>query len=308
MELRHLRYFLAIAEHKSIRLASEHIHVTQPALSRQIQALEAELGFELFERSPRGLTLTVAGETYMTDIVRVMSDLETAARQAKRISTGHTGHLRLGFVENCSWDGIVPKALRAFQLSTSGVSLELNPLNTPDQLTRLGDGALEGGFVYQYHDFPDDLKVIPIANNGVALAVPVSWNAERDETSLQAFAEKPFITFPRWVYPAYYDRLMAACVALGVSLNVVQEEQTESAILALVGSGIGAALVNSANLGRRPASVNFLRLTDFPLAMPLVFAYRRDNRSPLLHRFVETVHRALAEEDEDEGGDVGDAL
>jgi DNA-binding transcriptional LysR family regulator len=88
---------------------------------------------------------------------------------------------------------------------------------------------------------------------------------------------------------------MAACVALGVSLNVVQEEQTESAILALVGSGIGAALVNSANLSRRPASVKFLRLTDLPLAMPLVFAYRRDNRSPLLHRFLETVHKTLAD-------------
>jgi DNA-binding transcriptional LysR family regulator len=295
MELRHLRYFLAIAEHKSIRLASEHIHVTQPALSRQIQALEAELGFELFERTPRGLTLTDAGESYMTDVCRIMGDLEVAARKAKRISIGHAGHLRLGFVENCSWDGIVPSALRAFQLCASGVSLELNPLNTPEQLTRLREGALDGGFVYQYHDFPADLEVIPVVNNRVALALPVSWHVEADETSLDAFAEQPFITFPRWVYPAYYDRLMAACVALGVSLNVVQEEQTESAILALVGSGIGAALVNSANLSRRPASVKFLRLTDLPLAMPLVFAYRRDNRSPLLDRFIETVHKTLAD-------------
>lgn len=302
MELRHLRYFLAIAEYKSIRLASEHIHVTQPALSRQIQALEAELDFELFERTPRGLTLTVAGESYMTDVCRIMGDLEVAARKAKRISIGHAGHLRLGFVENCSWDGIVPSALRAFQLCTSRVSLELNPLNTPEQLSRLREGALDGGFVYQYHDFPADLEVIPVVNNRVALALPVSWHVDGDETSLNAFAEQPFVTFPRWVYPAYYDRLMAACVALGVSLNVVQEEQTESAILALVGSGIGAALVNSANLSRRPASVKFLRLTDLPLAMPLVFAYRRDNRSPLLHRFIETVHKTLAD------NALGDAL
>lgn len=287
MELRHLRYFVAVAEHKSIRLASDRIHVTQPAVSRQIHDLEEELGLELFNRHPRGLTLTTAGESFLFDVRKLMNDLEAAARKAKRISTGWAGRLRIGFVENSSWDGIVPEALRRFQVATPSASLELSPLNTPEQIQRIEDGLLDGGFVYRYRPFAEGLATLPLAKHNVLLAIPVDWLLHGDELKLKDVAARPFITFPRWVYPVYYDQLMATCFELGVSLNVVQEEQTESAILALVGAGIGAALVNSANLGRPPASVRFLNLADLSLPMPLVFVYRSDNDSPLLLRFVE---------------------
>jgi DNA-binding transcriptional LysR family regulator len=289
MELRHLRYFVAVAEHKSIRLASERIHVTQPAVSRQIHDLEEELGLELFDRHPRGLTLTTAGVSFLFDVRKLMSDLEEAARKAKRISTGWAGRLRIGFVENSSWDGIVPEALRGFQVATPSASLELSPLNTPEQIQRIEDGLLDGGFVYRYRQFAEGLATLQLAQQNVLLAIPMDWPLYGDELKLKDVAARPFITFPRWVYPVYYDQLMATCCELGVSLNVVQEEQTESAILALVGAGIGAALVNSANLGRPPASVRFLNLADLSLTMPLVFVYRSDNDSPLLLRFVEAL-------------------
>jgi len=289
MELRHLRYFIAVAEHKSIRLASERIHVTQPAVSRQLHDLEEQLGFELFSRHPRGLTLTPAGESFLSDARQIMSDLEAATRKAKRISTGWEGQLRLGFVENSSWDGIVPKALRAFQIETPNASLELSPLNTPEQIKRIEDGTLDGGFVYQYHLLSNGCEALQLVEHNLVLAIPVDWNVEGNEVSLTDIADRPFITFPRWVYPIYYDRLMAACGELGVSLQVVQEEQTESAILALVGSGMGAALVNSANLGRPPASVRFLKLVDMSLPMPLVFAYGANSESPLLQRFIQVL-------------------
>ncbi|MEB0042577.1 LysR family transcriptional regulator [Pseudomonas sp. MH10] len=293
MELRHLRYFIAVAEHKSIRLASERIHVTQPAVSRQIHDLEKELGLALFDRHPRGLTLTTAGQSFLVDVRKLMTDLEAAARKAKQISTGWAGRLRLGFVENSSWDGIVPKALRNFQVATPSASLELSPLNTPEQIQRIEDGLIDGGFVYQYRPFSEGLSTLRLDQHDLLLAIPVDWNLSGDHITLKEVAERPFITFPRWVYPVYYDHLMAACVERGITLNVVQEEQTESAILALVGSGIGAALVNSANLGRPPASVRFLKLADLSLAMPLVFAYRSDNDSPMLLRFVKALTDAL---------------
>ena len=289
MELRHLRYFIAVAEHKSIRLASERIHVTQPAISRQLHDLEEQLGFELFNRHPRGLTLTPAGESFLVDARQIMIDLEAAKRKAKRISTGWAGRLRLGFVENSSWDGIVPKALRAFQVATPNASLELNPLNTPEQIQRIEDGVLDGGFVYQYHLLSKSCKSLQLVEHNLVLAIPVDWDLGGDEVSLKDVACLPFITFPRWVYPVYYDKLMAACGELGVSLQVVQEEQTESAILALVGSGMGAALINSANLGRPPASVRFVKLIDLSVPMPLVFAYGAQNESPLLHRFIQAL-------------------
>lgn len=289
MELRHLRYFVAVAEHKSIRLASERIHVTQPAVSRQIHDLEEELGLALFDRHPRGLTLTTAGESFLFDVHKLMRDLEAAARKAKRISTGWAGRLRLGFVENSSWDGIVPEALRRFQVATPSASLELSPLNTPEQVQRIEDGALDGGFVYRYRPFAEGLATLQLAQHNLLLAIPADWPHRGDQLTLKDVADRPFITFPRWVYPVYYDQLMATCFELGVSLNVAQEEQTESAILALVGAGIGAALVNSANLGRPPASVRFIKLADLSLPMPLVFVYKGDNNSPLLLRFVEAL-------------------
>ena len=289
MELRHLRYFIAVAEHKSIRLASERIHVTQPAVSRQLHDLEEQLGFELFSRHPRGLTLTPAGESFLSDARQIMSDLEVATRKAKRISTGWEGQLRLGFVENSSWDGIVPKALRAFQIAIPNASLELNPLNTPEQVQRIEDGMLDGGFVYLYRPLSNRCEVLQLVEHNLVLAIPVDWDLGGNEVSLADIAHLPFITFPRWVYPTYYDQLMAACGALGVSLKVVQEEQTESAILALVGSGMGVALVNSANLGRPPASVSFLKLLDLSVPMPLVFAYCANSESLLLQRFLQVL-------------------
>jgi len=292
MELRHLRYFIAVAEHKSIRLASERIHVTQPAVSRQLHDLEAQLGFDLFNRHPRGLTLTPAGESFLSDARQIMSDLEAATRKAKRISTGWEGRLRLGFVENSSWDGIVPKALRAFQIATPNASLELTPLNTPEQIQRIEDGTLDGGFVYRYYSLSKGCKALELVEHNLVLAIPADWDLEGDDIALTDIAQRPFITFPRWVYPIYYDRLMAACSDLGVSLQVIQEEQTESAILALVGSGMGAALVNSANLGRPPASVRFLKMRDLSVPMPLVFAYRANNESPLLQRLIQALTEA----------------
>lgn len=292
MELRHLRYFVAVAEHKSIRLASERIHVTQPAVSRQIHDLEEELGLELFDRHPRGLTLTTAGESFLLDVRNIMKDLEAAARKAKRISTGWAGRLRIGFVENSSWDGIVPEALKCFQGATPSASLELSPLNTPEQIQRIEDGLLDGGFVYCYRPVSKGFSTLQLAEHNLLLAIPVDWPLHGDCLSLKDLAERPFITFPRWVYPVYYDQLMATCFKLGVSLNVVQEEQTESAILALVGAGIGAALVNSANRSRPPASVRFLKLADLSLPMPLEFVYQSANDSPLLLRFIEAVSTA----------------
>ncbi len=289
MELRHLRYFIAVAEYKSIRLASQWIHVTQPAISRQLHDLELELGVELFTRHPRGLTLTPAGESFLHDARQIMQDLDAATRNAQRISTGWQGLLRLGFVENSSWSGIVPEALKAFQAAAPDASLELHPLNTPEQLRLIETGALDGGFIYQYGSLPAHCTSLRLAENNLVLAMPADWQLPGPAVSLNDVAGRPFIGFPRWVYPLYHDQLMAACAALGSTLDIVQEVQTESAILALVSSGVGAALVNSANLGRPPASVRFVKLQDLSVPMPLVFAYAAGTQSPLLERFIRTL-------------------
>lgn len=294
-----MRYFIAVAEHESIREAAERIHVTQPAISRQIHDLEEELGFALFARTPRGLRLTSAGQAYLRDARTALNQLDVAARGAQRISAGMQGRLRLGFVENSGWDGIVPHIFRRFQEDVPDVRIELIPMNTPQQLDEIRAGTLDGGFVYQYGPLPESLGTLPLTTNNVLLAAPRAWALPAPETStthasppgvaLRQIADWPFVTFPRAVYPVYYDRLIGACQACGVTLNVVQEVSTEAAMLSLVCAGIGAAIVNSANVGRPPALCHFASFTDLSIPMPLVFACKADAPEPALARFIQTV-------------------
>jgi DNA-binding transcriptional LysR family regulator len=115
MELRHLRYFITVAELRSVRAASEQLHVTQPAISRQIQDLEEATGAALFNRTSRGLTLTPAGDAYLSEAREILARVDAANRLARRIASGVQGHLRIGFVANAVWSGIVSHALSAFE-------------------------------------------------------------------------------------------------------------------------------------------------------------------------------------------------
>ncbi|MFM0054389.1 LysR family transcriptional regulator [Paraburkholderia phytofirmans] len=287
MELRHLRYFVAVAEHASVRGASEQLHVTQPAISRQIQDLEETLDVALFERTPRGLKLTLAGDAYLREARGILRQVESAARVAQRIAAGVSGHVRMGFVENAVWGGLVPNALQAFQQTAPQVAIELTPMNTPEQLDAIEAGQLDGGFIYHFGALPEQFVSLPLLENGVVLAAPAAWSFGRRKTVRAAqLAGKPFITFPRHVYPAYYDRLIGACERAGLTLDVVQEVSTEAAILSLVSAGVGAAIVNSANRERPPALVQFLALSDLSIALPLHFAYHEQHRNPALAQFI----------------------
>ncbi len=291
MELRHLRYFIAVAEGGSFRVAAERIHVTQPAITRQIQDLEAEVGVVLFQRTTGGVTLTPAGELFLREVRVALSILAAATRSAKRISAGLEGALRIGFVENTSWDGLVPELFARFQAKAPDVHLELLALNSPEQVESLVADRIDGGFIYTFDKLPSEIGTIPLMHKGVLLAVPKQWDwPDNRAVPASDLNDKPVIAFPRYTYPAYHDYLIQACSKAGLTLNVVQEVTTETAILSLVSAGIGAAIVNAGNLGRQPARVQFLELADLPLALPLAFAYPRQNQNPALARFIEMLN------------------
>ena len=176
MELRHLRYFIAVAELRSVRAASEQLHVTQPAISRQIQDLEDAIGAALFERTPRGLKLTAAGTAYLDEARDILTRVDAANRLARRIADGVHGQLRLGFVENAAWIGIVSQAFSAFQQTAPDVALELTPMNTPEQFEAIAAGQLDGGFCYRLGTLPQSIAGVPVLEQNVVLAVPQSWS------------------------------------------------------------------------------------------------------------------------------------
>ena len=290
VELRHLRYFIAVAESGSFRLASERINITQPAITRQIHDLESILGATLFKRTARGVDLTPAGEVYLREARKAIAAVQAASTAVKRFANGESGRLRLGVNDNASWDGPVPDALRSLQRDNPDLAIQVSSLNTPQQYEALVAGTLDGGFVYTFGDTPAGIRTIVLAQHEVVLAVPNDWAlAERRSVSPGDLHDVPIVLFPRHVYPAYYDTLIAACRDSGLTLRVTQEEQTESAILSLVSAGIGAALVNSANRSRAPVRVTFVPVKPFSVRLPLSFAYLPQNENPALARLIQTL-------------------
>src|SRR6202035_1462543 len=172
MELRHLRYFVAIGEEENYRRAAQRLNVAQTALSTQIQDLEAELGFKLFDRLPRGVKLSAAGRLFLEDARRILHEVGEAATRAARVARGQSGTLRVGFTENASWRGIVPDSFRRFRERQPDAELQLTPATSLAQIEALRSGRLDAGFVFNMPKTDAELDHIPVAMPHVELAVP----------------------------------------------------------------------------------------------------------------------------------------
>src|SRR5579863_2794059 len=172
MELRHLRYFVAVGEEQHYGRASSRLRVAQPALSRQIQNLEEELGFKLFERLPRGVKLNVAGKLFLQDARRILQDVSDAAARAGLVARGLSGTLRVGFTENASWRGVVPDSFRRFRQQQPDAELQLQPEASLAQLDAIRSGRLDGGFVFNMPRGDTELDYLPVAVQHVELALP----------------------------------------------------------------------------------------------------------------------------------------
>src|SRR5690349_916172 len=147
MELRHLRYFVAVGEEQHYGRASRRLRLAQPALSRQIQNLEEEVGFKVFDRLPRGVKLSAAGKLFLEDARRILQAVSEARARAARVARGQLGTLRVGFPENASWHGIVPESFRRFRERQPDAELELQPAASLEQLDAIRANRLDVGFV-----------------------------------------------------------------------------------------------------------------------------------------------------------------
>jgi DNA-binding transcriptional LysR family regulator len=293
MELRHLRYFVAVGEEEHYGRAARRLRVAQPALSRQIQALEDEVGFKLFERLPRGVKLSVAGKYLLEDARRILQEVNGAVVRAARVASGLSGTLRVGFTENALWRGVVPESFQRFRESQPDVEFQLNPLGSSQQLEAIRSGRLDAGFVYGMPKSDPELDGLLVAMDRFELAAPAGHRlAKRKQLRLHDLTDVPFVWFPRWGNPALYDRLMNACSRGGLkSPHIVQEGFHESTILGLVATGLGVAWVLGTADWRRPDGVVTMPVIDLNVPAPLELTWRKDNISPLLTRFVAELRR-----------------
>jgi DNA-binding transcriptional LysR family regulator len=291
MELRHLRYFVAIGEEQHYGRAARRLRVAQPALSRQIQDLEEELGFTLFDRLPRGVKLSSAGKLFLEDARRILQEVGDAAARAGRVANGRSGTLRIGFTENSCWRGVVPESFRRFRELQPDAELQLQPSASVEQIEAIRSGRLDAGFVNFMPKSDADLDQLLVARQHVELAAPKGHPLTKlKNIRLRDLTDAPFIWFPRWPSPAFYDRMMHECYRGGLkSPRIVQEGSNEATILSLVSSGLGVGWVLGTARWRCPETVVVLPVADLNMPLSLALAWRRDNTSSLLANFVDDV-------------------
>jgi DNA-binding transcriptional LysR family regulator len=293
MELRHLRYFLAVGEDQHYGRASRRLGVAQPALSRQIQDLEKEIGFKLFDRLPRGVKLSAAGELFMEDARRILREVGEATARAARVARGQSGTLRVGFAENASWHGVAPDSFRRFRQQQPDVDLQLQPASSLEQVDAIRSGSLDAGFVNFMPKVDPDMDQLIVGRQHVELAAPKRHPVTRlQNLRLRDLTDAPFIWFPRRASPAFYDRLIRECYRGGLrSPRIVQEGLNEATILSLVSAGLGVGWVLGSARWRSPQAVAILPVVDLNIPVLLALAWRRDNTSPLLARFIDVIQR-----------------
>jgi DNA-binding transcriptional LysR family regulator len=289
MELRHLRYFVVVGEEQHFGRAAVRLRVAQPALSRQIQDLEKELGVSLFERLPRGVKLNAAGQQFLMDARRILQEVQEATLRVDRVARGQSGTLRIGFLEHTSWSGVVPNSFRRFRELRPDVELQLLPATSLEQFDAVRSGSMDAGFV---HNAPkDDLELdrLLVSTPHIALAIPKRHPLTKlKKLHLRDLMDVPFIWFPRREAPFLYNLLIHECFRGGLrSPRIVQEGRNEATILSLVSTGIGVGWVLDTARGRSPNTIKYV--ADLNLPLPLSLVWKRNNTSPLLEDFIREV-------------------
>ncbi len=286
MELRHLRYFVTVAEELHFGRAAQRLHMAQPPLSRQIQLLEGELGFSLFERSRRRVELTPAGSALLSGVRHVFDTLDAAIHDARNASEGESGRLVVGYPSSLTYSGLT-ELLRAFRTRFPAVTIALRELPPGEQIDALKTGNLDVGFVRSSLDDPS-LVSERVRSEALMVVLPDDHAlCARRVIPLTALAQEPFVMFPRARGPAYFDQLMGLCRAAGFTPRIVQEAP-QLDIISMVAAGFGISIMPSSMRNFRRPGLAFRPIAGAP-QVELLIVWRQQNLSPALHKFLDLV-------------------
>jgi DNA-binding transcriptional LysR family regulator len=289
VEMRHLRYFVAVAEECHFGRAAERLHMAQPPLSQQIRQLESALGVELFKRTTRKVELTPAGALLLERARRILADVEIAAVDVGRAERGELGRLAVGFTGSATYE-LLPRLAAALRSELPGVELELHgEMLTPAQVEALLVGTLDVGLLRPPVGSPD-LAVQVIRREPLVAVLPSDHpSARRRSVRLGDLASEPFVSYPSHFRSVVHDAVEMACGKAGFSPIIVQEVGETATLVSIVAAGVGVALV--------PASVQHLQITGAvyrPLAgraeeVALAIASRVDDPNPVVRQVLRRV-------------------
>lgn len=294
LELRHLRYFVAVAEELNFTRAAARLHIAQPPLSQQIRQLEEELGVKLFDRSKHQVRLTEVGRTVLEEARRTLVQANRVAVAARRAAEGLSGSLAISFSGSMPHT-VLPRVLRAFRSRFPDVTLSLHERSTEEQIELLKNGNVDVGFVrLPVGDAAASLTVKPILVETLILALPKGHPLARQRAvAMRSLAKEPFVLFPRHTAPGLHDQIEALCRRAGFRPIVSQEAQQIQAIIGLVSAGLGIAVVPASIQSLHREQVVYRPIKGPPAITQMAIAYETGNDSPVLRSFLRVVAEEL---------------
>jgi len=290
MELRHLRYFVAVAEECHFGRAARRLFISQPPLSRQIRDLEEEVGTELLERTRNQVRLTEAGRQFLEGARQTLVQAERTVAQARQVAEGNTGFLSIGYIPTGDL-GVIPKVLSPFRKQYPRIVLELRSLPVAPQIEELRRERIHLGFVRLPVQAPD-LRIEHVHSESLIVALQERHPlTRRTRIPLSSLASEEFLVFPRRLAPAYYDEIISFFRKAGISPRIGHEVESLQTQLALVSAGFGFALLPSSVREIRRTGVAYRDLTEPVPRVDMAVATLDRTPSETLQRFLEVVRR-----------------
>lgn len=293
MELRHLRYFVAVADAGSLTRAAERLGIQQPPLSQQIKALETELGAQLFTRATKRLELNENGAAFLERARRILADADEAIAFVRRLDQGEAGTLHVGFTSSASLHPLTPRVIKTFHARHPQARIQVEESETYALVLALKQRRIDAAFLHISADRYPDLETAVIAEESVVAAIPKGHSLARDadaELPLEALMGEPFIAYRRNDGPGIIDELFTQMAARNVRVTTVREVSRLVAAINLVAAGEGLTLVPETMRNLHPDAVVYRPLSPDALRpLPLYLATRRAERLPILTNFIDVV-------------------
>jgi len=311
MELRHFRYFIAVAEEENYRRASARLAISQSAVSRQIWALEQELGVQLFDRLPnKRVRLTRAGAAFLHDVREIVTSIEHARERAQRTMQGLDGDLHIAFNEMATRNNFFRDCVSQFRKEVPNVNLKLTAMQSDKQIEAIRSHEVDVGFLALRERWQASygfLRCEILHSERMVLALPAAHRlASKKTIYMKDLADLPFVYFPRTYSPIMHDEMIGECQRKGFSPKIVQSVGGELNILGLVSTGIGIAFVSSSAASRERVGLEFREVKDLQWSLTMGVASSALNGSPQLARFLAFISQQLRSQarshDEGHGG------
>lgn len=287
IELRHLRYFLAVAQERNVTRAAARLGISQPPLSQQIKELEREVGAPLFHRTPQGVVLTEAGRVFQEEARSLVDGAERARAAALRAARGETGQLRVGFTGSAAFNPVVATMIRNYRRAWPRVRLTLEEANTTRLVEGLNQRALDAAFIRPGPSALQGCHLRRFDDEAMTVVLPASHRlARRGRLPLAALADEPFVLFPRAVGLSLYDAVLTACREAGFEPQLSQEAPQISSVVNLVAAELGVSVV-PASIAQ--VAVRGVRYVDIDGAGPvarLALATRQDDDRAVVRNFI----------------------